>query len=156
MKYLCYILILISLVACSKEQDMNNVTLLDPIPADKYYSSEIVSAVNLKLYGQLQFMNIYNGVGIAGGPGWQKPTYDYLVFKKYGIYGKIKGNKLIETGKIQIVEQNPSILEIDFKTDTNNNVPYDRWVVEFAGHDSIIMYDASVGCGIYARVYIHK
>jgi hypothetical protein len=155
MKYLYCIVFLISLFACSKESDKNTVKWLDPIPADKYYSSEIVSAVNLKLYGQQKFMNIYNGAGIAGGPGWQKPTYDYLVFKEYGIYGKIKNNRVIETGKVQIIEQVPPFFEIELSADTTY-VSHSRWFVEFAGHDSIVMYDASVGCGIYAHVYIHK
>jgi hypothetical protein len=39
---------------------------------------------------QWGFLNIYDDAGIAGGPGKLSQTYDYLVFKKYGSYQKIK------------------------------------------------------------------
>jgi hypothetical protein len=156
MKRISYCIIILLFFSCSKESDKISTTLLDSIPTDKYYKSEIFSEVNLKLYGQLKFLNIYDYAGIAGGPGKEDPTYDVLEIKKYGIYGKIKNNRLIESGKIEIVKQDSIYFEINFRPDTSNVNVYNWWYVNYSGKDSIIMYDASVGCGSYSHVYIKK
>lgn len=156
MKIIICIIILISLLSCRKESDKISTSPLNSIPTNTYYTSEIFSGANLKLYGQLIFVNIYNDAGIAGGPGKEDPTYDVLEFKKYGIYGKIKNNRLIESGRIVIVNQDSNYFEISFRPDTSNVNTNNYWYVNYTGKDSIIMRDASVGCGFYSHIYIKK
>ena len=86
------------------------------------------------------------------------PTYDYLEIKKFGIYGKIKDNKVIETGKILIVRQDSSQIQVKLKSNNNDSTQSLQyfWNIVFKGKDSILMFDASVGCGTYYNIYRRK
>ena len=110
--------------------------------------------LTLKLYGQWRFLYIYDDAGIIAGPGKIDPDYDYLMIKKYGIYGKIKDNKVIETGKIEVVKQNATQFEINLKSSINSSTyPTDIWYVNYKGKDSLEMFDASIGCGYLSNVF---
>jgi hypothetical protein len=148
MKIFICIISLLLVFSCNKESIKDPSLLMDSISVTKYYPSEIFSDINLRLYGQWQFSYIYDDAGIIMGPGKIAPTYDYLELKKYGIYGKIKNNKIIESGKIVIVKQDNSQFEINLIPDKIDNITTESWYyVNFYGNDSIKLYDASVGCG---------
>ena len=155
MKRFIYLICLLSLFSCRKEQEQSASSLLDTIETTKYYNAEIFTDSNLKLYGQWRFLYIYDDAGIIAGPGKIDPNYDYLVIKKYGIYGKIKANKVIESGKIEVVKQNATMFEINLKLSIKNNSTYpsDIWYVKYMGKDSLEMVDASIGCGYLSNVF---
>lgn len=160
MKRFIYLICLLSLFSCRKEQEQKEQeqsasSLLDAIETTKYYNDEIFTEGNLILYGQWRFLYIYDDAGIIVGPGKIDPDYDYLVIKKYGIYGKIKANKVIESGKIEVVKQNATLFEINLKPSIKNNSTYpsDIWYVKYMGKDSLEMVDASVGCGYLSNVF---
>ena len=154
MKRFVYLISLLSLFACKKEQQQSASSLLDTIVETKHYDAEIFTDSNLKLYGQWRFLYIYDDAGIAGGPGKIDPNYDYLVIKKYGIYGKIKANKVIESGKIEVVKQNATQFKINLKSGTNSSTyPTEIWYVNYKGKDSLEMINASIGCGYLSNVF---
>jgi hypothetical protein len=127
----------------------------DSIPETRFYDKEILSNDNLKIYGKWTFLNIFSDAGIAGGPGKISPTYDYLVIKKFGIYGMIKDNKLIESGKAQIIKQVDNQLEIQLNSNRldSNKFAQITWIVNYQSNDSLLLIDASVGCGSYYNIY---
>src|ERR1035437_3177979 len=154
MKRFIYLICLLSLFSCRKEQEKPASSLFDMIETTKYYNAEIFTDSNLKLYGQWRFLYIYDDAGFIAGPGKIDPDYDYLMIKKYGIYGKIKDNKIIETGKIEVVKQNATMFEINLKSSTNNSTyPSAFWYVNYMGKDSLEMFDASIGCGYISNVF---
>ncbi len=150
--YAC-MLILFLLLSCNKEPLKNTVSLIDGISDTRYYNSEIFTPGNLRLYGHWQFLYIYADVGIAGGPGKINPNYDFLEIKKYGIYGKVKVNQLFETGKIKIVAQDNAQLEIMLIPDGKDSLTNRSWYYITYANDSIIMTDASVGCGVLFNAF---
>lgn len=155
MRRFIYIISLLSLFSCGKDPVQTSTSLMDTISNTKYYNKEILSDSNLKLYGQWQFLYIFADAGIIEGPGKIPSTYDYLEIKKYGIYGMIKNNKVIESGKIQIIKQDSKLFEMSFYSDKNINdlYPSSIWYVNYIGNDSLEMVDASVGCGVLYNVY---
>jgi len=154
MKKLGYLLILLAVMSCQKESTTSTASLLlDPIPANKYYSSEIFSESNRQLYGQWQFLYIYDDAGIVAGPGKVSATYDFLVIKKFGVYGKIKDNKLIESGKIVVVAQTSSQFEIELIPDSGYSNAINSWYNITFSNNQLTMTDASIGCGVLYNVY---
>lgn len=152
-----YVLFLVVfLISCSNDSLRTSDLQIDSISTTRYYQAEIFSNVNLKLYGQWQFLYIYADAGIIMGPGKINPTYDYLEIKKYGIYGKVKDNKLIETGKIEIIEQELSQFEIKLIPADKDSITNSIWYYVTYSNDSIIMRDASVGCGVSDNTYKRK
>jgi hypothetical protein len=148
-----YIMILFLFFSCKKESLKTPALLIDTISNNKYYQTEIFNNSNLRLYGQWHFLYIYNDAGIIQGPGKTNPTYDYLEIKKYGIYGLVKNNKLFQTGVIEIIEQDNSQFEIKLKPDNLDSISNSTWYYVGYTNDSIILRDASIGCGVLYNVY---
>jgi len=154
MKRFGYLLILFSLFSCTKETIKTPASLIDTISVDKYYQNEIFTDSNLKLYGQWQFSYIYDDAGIIAGPGKVAPDYDYLVIKKYGIYGKIKDNKVTESGEIVVVKQVASEFQISLHPEARYSQAFVTWYyVSYTAGDSMKMMDASVGCGFLYNAF---
>lgn len=150
MKKIGRTIFLLLMFSCSN--DYLNTSLLDSIPSAKYYSNEIFKGDYLRLYGRWQFSYIYADAGIVAGPGKIGPTYDYLEIKRYGIYGKIKDNIVIESGKIVVTKQDNSQLQIKFEPE-DKELPVYWYDVSFYPKDSLMMRDASVGCGVEYNEY---
>ena len=153
MKTCCAFILCVFLISCSNESTKTSVLLIDTISSTNYYKTEIFNNNNLRLYGQWKFLYIYDDAGIVMGPGRINPTYDYLEIKKYGIYGKVKDNRLIETGKIEIVAQDNSQFEIKLKPNDKDSIINSTWYYVTYSNDSIIMRDASIGCGVLYNAY---
>ena len=153
MKTCCAFILCVFLISCSNESIKTPVLLVDTISSTNYYKTEIFNNNNLRLYGQWKFLYIYDDAGIVMGPGRINPTYDYLEIKKYGIYGKVKDNKLIETGKIEIVAQDNSQFEIKLKPNDKDSIINSTLYYVTYSNDSIIMRDASIGCGVLYNAY---
>ena len=141
--------------SCNNETVNTSALLTDSISSTKYYPTEIFTDSNLRLYGRWQFLYILEYAGVIGGSGKTNPSYDYLEFKKYGIYGKVKDNRLIETGKIEIITQDNSQFEIELKPDEKDSINTNSYFVTFS-NDSIVMKDASVFCGVLLNNYKRK
>ncbi|MEA4841336.1 MAG: hypothetical protein VB110_10075 [Bacteroidales bacterium] len=149
MKKIIGIISLFLVFSCDNDSSL----LIDPISDTRYYQNEIFTDSYLRFYGKWQFSYIYDDSGIVMNPQKIDPTYDYLEIKKYGIYGKIKNNKIIESGKIQVLIQDNSQFEINLKPDnTDKNIIENLYNVHFTGN-TMEMYDTSVGCGILYNVY---
>jgi len=154
MRRFIYLISLLLIYSCNKESIKDSSLLIDSISLTKYYPNEVFTENNLKLYGKWQFSYIYDDAGIIMGPGKIAPNYDYLEFKKYGIYGKVKNNKIIETGKIVVVKQDNSQFEIHLIPEQIDNTMNESWYnVNFNGNDSVKLYDATVGCGFLYNAF---
>lgn len=103
-------LLLLTFVQCGKELNVNYESLLDTTSANQFYSSEIINLKYIGLYGT------WKVTGTSGGFSGQgyTPTYSHLVIKPYGIYGIVRNDSLISTGKISIRNQTDSELFVDF------------------------------------------
>jgi hypothetical protein len=154
MKKIVVLITLLSLFSCTKDAVNITASLLDTIPIHKFYANEIFTDVNLKLYGQWQFLYIFDDAGIIAGPGKINPTYNYLEIRKYGIYGKIKDNQVIESGEIGVTKQNATEFQITLKPDKAYPQANETWYdIAYTGKDSLRLRDASVGCGVLYNVY---
>ena len=154
MRKIVALIILLYLFSCTKDAVKTSISLLDTIPTNKFYTNEIFTDVNLKLYGQWQFLYIFDDAGIAGGPGKINPTYNYLEIKKYGIYGKIKDNQVLESGEILVTKQNATEFQITLKPDNAYPLANETWYdITYIGKDSLRLRDASIGCGVLYNVY---
>jgi len=157
MKRIINLIVLVLLLSsCGNEYESVPASLLNSIPTNRYYNNEILSVPNLTLYGSWQFLNIYDYAGIASGRGKLNPNYDYLVIKKFGIYGKIKDNKLIESGMIQIIKQDNTTFEVNFIPNNNDTNGLQYWYISFTPKDSVTLTDASIFCGTLYNVYKRK
>ena len=78
--------------------------------ANQYYSSEILNPKYLGLYGT------WKVTGTSGGFAGQgyTPNFSHLVIKPYGIFGVVRNDSLISTGKITLKTQTDTELFIDF------------------------------------------
>lgn len=137
-------------LSCEKEVD--RVSIADLIKQTRYYENEIFSIQNQRIYGQWELLYTYGG--LAGSK--IMPTSDYVMeYIPYGIYGKIKDNKITETGKIRIVKQDNNVIVIDFFADDKYNTDYFliQQSINFKGRDTLILYDYNVsdGYGSYYR-----
>jgi len=154
MKKIVVFITILSLFSCTKDAVNITTSLLDTIPIHKFYANEIFTDANLKLYGQWQFLYIFDDAGIIAGPGKINPTYNYLEIRKYGIYGKIKDNLVIESGEIVVTKQNATELQITLKPDKAYPLANDTWYdIAYIGKDSLRLRDASVGCGVLFNDY---
>ncbi len=90
--------------------------MMDTISAQKYYPNEVLSEKYLKLYG------IWKVTGTSGGftgMGY-KADFDYLLMKPCGIFGIIRNDSLVATGKILIIDQSDKNLRIDFVSEKDH------------------------------------
>jgi len=107
------ILIILSLFAftsCQKDIiGKNYSTLLDSISSQKYYSTEILSDSHVGINGT------WKVIGTSGGIAGTAyiPDFNYLIIKPNGIFGVVRDDSLITTGRILIKSQTDSELMVD-------------------------------------------
>ena len=103
---------LMGLCACNDLVDLN----IDNIAKDKYYTTDNISHNFQDFYGKWKLISIFGGFS---GQGY-KPNFDFLEIKPFGIYGIIKGDSLIESGKIAVDTMNlkSKYLEVEFISDS--------------------------------------
>ena len=133
------ILILIPLhvlISCKNEDE---ISISDMVNQNRYYASEVFNNQNLKIYGQWQFLYSTGGYG-----GWTvDPTYDYIQFVKFGIYGKINHNQIEELGKIIIVSQDSLRTKIALDPDDvyDSTLYPTQLIIEFKENDTLILHE---------------
>ena len=122
------------LLGCEKQTDKVD-NFLDGLKENKYYDSEIFNEPYLDIYGKWKLY------GVSGGlhGGGHELTFDFLEIKRYGIYGFIRNDSIIEFGKIKIDEQTTETLLITFEYDENSETfMYDsEKYVNFYGKDTL-------------------
>jgi hypothetical protein len=133
------ILILIPLVVLISCKNEDEISISDMVNQNRYYDSEIFTNQNLKIYGQWQFLYSYGGFG-----GWTiDPSYDYIEFVNFGIYGKIHQNQIEELGKIIIVSQDSlnTIIALDPDNIYDSSLYPTELSIEFKENDSLILHE---------------
>ncbi len=123
--------------------------LLNGIETDRYYQEEIFNPDNLRLYG------IWKLYAVSGGihGGGHELNFDYLEVKKYGIYGYIKDDNILEYGRILIDEQTDESLLVRLQPDAQSGqfMTDNEKYVQFYGNDTL--YLASPCCDRYVYHY---
>ena len=115
----------------------NNLLIsIDSMSTDNYYSIEIFSSQNSKIYGKWNLKEISGGIH---GNGYE-PNFDYLEARNIGIYGLIRNDSLLEFGKISIDEQNVESLLIKLIPDINSDTfLFDsEKYVDLYGNDTLV------------------
>lgn len=98
---------------------------LETIDSGTYYSSEILDGEAQDIYG---LWKIYDVSGGFAGSG-HEPEFDLLEIKQFGVYGLVKGNELIEYGRIDAEVFDPS----------NEDMLQIRMIPEFPSAESLLM-----------------
>jgi hypothetical protein len=98
-------LIIILLASCTKD----GYQAIEEIQTKEYYSSDIIPDSLQTLYGSWTLFASSGGF-TGGGNGKE---FDYLVFKRNGIFGVVKDGTLIAYGKITLTQKTHTT-EINF------------------------------------------
>ncbi|MEE8341591.1 MAG: hypothetical protein V3R52_05800 [Candidatus Neomarinimicrobiota bacterium] len=115
----------------------NNVNLLDDISKTEYYNSEILNGQYLNIYGKWKLIDVSGGITGDG----HELNFDFLILKKYGIYGFVENDDIIEFGKIFIDEQTNEILLVTLIPDDNSDAFMldPKKYITFNGNDSLTL-----------------
>ena len=128
------LVLIIGLLGCEKESD-KVVYFLDDLVINTYYNSEIFNDSYIDFYDKWTLF------GVSGGlhGGGHDLTFDFLEIKRYGIYGFIRNDSILEFGRIKIDEQTSETLLITFEPDDNSETfMYDsEKYVNFYGNDTL-------------------
>ncbi len=103
--------IFLTVLGCDKSDEPHSY--LNAIDSHYYYSEDFLSATSQPFYGQWKLYDVSGGFSGSG----HEPEYELLELKKIGIYGLVKGEKLVEYGKIELDtfdHSNAAILQVKF------------------------------------------
>jgi hypothetical protein len=95
-KWINIILLLMILFFVSCKTDEIALKALDAIPETKYYSSDIIPEQQSNIYGVWKVVRTSGGLA---GSGYTK-DFDYLILKKNGIFGIVRNDSLLTSGKL--------------------------------------------------------
>jgi hypothetical protein len=111
--------LIISSCKNSKEVEVfDPMSALDFIPENIYYENDIFQNENNGIYGVWESIyNVQNGIN---GPITLSSDFDYLIVKPNAIFGIIKNEELIATGKLTLVNnQNNDLFGFVCECDIN-------------------------------------
>ena len=132
----CISLLLMLIGGCEKDESPK-LSALDEIAQTTYYSSEIFTGNELKLYGSWQLYAVSGGFAGTG----HDLNFDFLEFKKYGIYGFVRNDSLLEHGKLVRLSNNLIMhtLMIEFENDEQSDIIFRDKLkyVAFEGNDTL-------------------
>lgn len=122
---------------------------LHEIETDRYYGEEIFDLNNLRIYGTWKLYAVSGGIHGGG----HELNFDYLEVKKYGIYGYIKDDNILEYGRILIDEQTDESLLVRLQPDAQSGqfMTDNEKYVQFYGNDTL--YLASPCCDRFVYHY---
>ena len=92
------LILLVGLLSCETEENIK--FHLNSIDSSTYYSDEIIPDDYKMIYGKWKLYDVSGGLSGGG----HDPNYDYLEIKSIGIFGIIKGDSLLEYGKIELLD----------------------------------------------------
>ena len=107
----------IGLISCEKDPVQIDF-VLEGFETETYYESEIFDETYCSLYGKWRLYEVSGGIHGGG----HTPNFDYLEIKKFGIYGFIRNDSILEYGRIIVDEQTKETLLIHFEPDANSDV----------------------------------
>jgi hypothetical protein len=93
------ILLLMTLLFVGCKTDEIALKALDAIPETKYYSSDIIPEQQSNIYGVWKVLRTSGGFV---GSGYSK-DFDYLILKKNGIFGIVRNDSLLTSGKLTLL-----------------------------------------------------
>ena len=108
-------LLLIGL-GCNKESTSKvtpNTSFIDTVSTQRYYGSDILLPQYSGIYNKWKLTHVTGG--LIGGE--HRLGFDFLIFKKNGIYCLVKNDSIKEFGKISISDQYKEGLLIDLQPD---------------------------------------
>ncbi|GEM_PF-465656 len=112
--YIVAFLALLLTENCNKSNiEKDYSVLLDTVSKLKYYQEDPLNEKYQNFYGT------WKVIGTSGGFSGQgyDPDFEYLMVKANLIFGIVRNDSLIATGKIEIKEQTESELLVDFISD---------------------------------------
>jgi hypothetical protein len=131
--------ILISGLNSCEKDTIKAVSTFQKLDTTKYFDSEIFANPNLKIYGKWRLFAISGG---KTGNGYDL-NFEYLEIKKYGIYGFVSNDSLLEYGKISPALQtaNDIRLKVNFEKDEKSSSFFtdNEKYVEFRGNDTLYL-----------------
>jgi hypothetical protein len=136
LKFLAMGLLVILIYSCRKDNlDKTDFKVVDSIPTNRYYSSDIMPDNNKEIYGN--WKAIGTSGGIAGG-GF-KVDFGYLILKANGIFGVIRNDSLIAFGKMVLSHEEGSLLcSFDFDKPARIQLYYDpEKYLQLIHHDTL-------------------
>lgn len=146
-----FLLFCLVLSACGDGQDDGvHFPHLDAIPATQYYSADPLAPKHAGVYGA------WKVVGTSGGfhGGGYPPDFDYLLVKPNAIFGIVRHDSLLTSGKI-VVQNDPAFdLLVHLISEDSNSIniqiiqDYEKFVV----FQSDTMYLYSTCCDRYDTV----
>ena len=91
---------------------------IDELAENYYYESEIFDDPYLDIYGQWKCQDISGGWTDQG----YEVDFDLLKIKRFGIYGFLRNDSILEYGKLQIDTLIDTNLIISFVPDENSDI----------------------------------
>ncbi len=136
--------ILFTSVSCKKDNlGQGLLDLLDNIPADKYYATDPLQDDAGQLYG------VWEVTGTSGGitGGGYTQDFDYLLVKPNAIFGIVRNDSLLATGKVELQDSTATEPLVHFLADdTEGNTPpiqllqdYEKFLI-FQSSDSLHLF----------------
>ena len=104
-------------------------------PRNSYYNHEILFGYHHLLYGLWTIERIW------GGGNFQQTelNYEYLEFAKYGIFGKINDNQLVDKGMIKLIYRQAGSLIICLHSCIMDEPNSDRIYNVYLTSDTLIL-----------------
>jgi hypothetical protein len=147
------IVFFIGLTACKKDQITNpsDTVFVDTVSATRYYESDIIPSQFAEIYNSWRLIRITGGYT---GNGYI-PDFDYITFKKNGIYCITRGDTLKEFGKISI-EKHDADLVLKFIPEKmgGNYFSYVEKTVDLSHKDTLYLIDPC--CDLYNYEFIKE
>jgi hypothetical protein len=147
----CSILMIMSIVGCESKNDHIEY-IIDKFAENTYYTAEIFSKPYQGIYGLWKLDQISGGIHGGG----HDPNFEFLKVKRFGIYGFIDNDSLLEYGRIVIGGQTEDPLLITFEPDEHSGTfTYDaEKYVHLYGNDTLLL--ASPCCDRYNYHFIRE
>ncbi|MCF8231434.1 MAG: hypothetical protein K9J27_04525 [Bacteroidales bacterium] len=114
--YFIFIILLVLFAGCEKDNDEKEF-LLNNVQVDEYYDSEILNNPYFDMYGKWKLFGITGGIHGNG----HELNFDFFTMKKFGIYGFIRNDSILEYGRISIDQQTADTLLIRLIPDEDSD-----------------------------------
>lgn len=119
------------------KQPLNQMLVSDLIPRTRYYNQEVFYGYHHLLYGIWKFERSWS----EGKVHTDEPSYQMLEFAKFGLFGKILNNKLIDNGKVNIIDMQAGRLIIGLMSATSDDSGHGRVYHVFITKDTLILQE---------------
>jgi len=145
MRYLIFSILSITILFTGCTKDTTNPNSVgdyraqfDAIPIDRYYDNDILSENNLEISGTWKFES--SSGGFHGG-GYT-PDFDLLLLKPNAIFGIVRNDSLLATGKIELSQGSGQRLAFTFdsdSTDLSTNLMFDPYKFPTVINDTLTL-----------------